>query len=285
MRLLKEMQKKENFSSTEQNIINYMFENPDKIPSMSIRQLAQNTYTSAAGIFRLCQKLGLTGYVELKIKFISEFNRTPLENKKCMKIDDRDDIISVIKKMAALEIEAIEESKNELEAAQLLRIVEYIEGAQAIDFYAFDDNVNIARIASSWFTYAGKHSFVSPAANQQILRALSSNDGSVAILISRTGQNKRLIKIAEILNERRVPSVVFTTDPNSSMVKLCNEFVYVANIEEFLDMGSIIFSTGVQYLLNVIFALLLARNYRTIRRNNDKFDKINGRLIDKVRMW
>jgi DNA-binding MurR/RpiR family transcriptional regulator len=76
MRLLRKMQEQERFSPSEQNMINYILSHKRELAELSIRDLAQRTYSSPAGIFRLCQKLGLKGYNEFKLRFISEVNRT-----------------------------------------------------------------------------------------------------------------------------------------------------------------------------------------------------------------
>ena len=55
---------------------NYILSHKRELADLSIRDLAQRTYSSPAGIFRLCQKLGLKGYNEFKLRFISEVNRT-----------------------------------------------------------------------------------------------------------------------------------------------------------------------------------------------------------------
>ena len=113
MRLLKAMQEAERFSPTEQSVIDYMLKNPRDLATLSIRELAERTFTSPAAVFRLCQKLGLKGYNEFKIRFMSEMGRTegghipPVMRRP---ITDRDAPPDIVRKMAALEIEAIEES-------------------------------------------------------------------------------------------------------------------------------------------------------------------------------
>lgn len=285
MKLLKAMKKKEDFSDTEQNIIEYVFNNAKAVGDLSIRELAEKTYTSSAAIFRLCQKLGLKGYTEFKIKFISEFNRTESYTTTEQKITCQDDVMSVVRKIACLQVEAIEESKNELDPVQLTRLVGLLDRAAQIDFYAFDNNVNIAQTTSWCFMNIGKAATADPSTNIQIMRALSAPQTHVAILLSRTGENKRLIKIAQILKKRQIKSILFTTERGSPLVALCDEFIYVANTEEFLDMGVFIFNAGVQYLMNVLVGLLISHNYEHAVKMVDAFESINGKTSDKERLW
>ena len=69
MRLLRKMQEPERFSPAEQNMINYILSHKREMAELSIRELAEKTYSSPAGIFRLCQKLGLKGYNEFQLRF------------------------------------------------------------------------------------------------------------------------------------------------------------------------------------------------------------------------
>jgi undecaprenyl diphosphate synthase len=99
-------------------MINYILSHKRELADLSIRDLAQRTYSSPAGIFRLCQKLGLKGYNEFKLRFISEFNRTEKaapgkEIKIKRPITSKDNPEGIVQKMAALEIESIEETKND----------------------------------------------------------------------------------------------------------------------------------------------------------------------------
>lgn len=288
MRLLKAMRETKNFSLTEQSIIQYILENPRSVVDLSIRELAEKTFTSPAAIFRLCKKLGLKGYTEFKIKFTSEANRT-LEFEKPQgerPITNQDTARSIVKKMAALEIEAIEETKNEMDMAQLVRVSLWLDQARQIDLYAFDENLYIAQMTSYNFLQIGKTVVVNPAANSQYMQALTSEPKThVAILLSRTGENKRLIDIAKILKKKKVQMILLTPAKDSTLVKLCDEFLYVANTEEFLDMGGLIFSAGVRYYQDVLFGLLLSKHYEQVENIYDCFENIFGRLSDKWRLW
>ena len=64
MRLLKTLHEQEKFSEVEQSVIKFMLDNPKDIVNMSIRELANKTYTSTATIFRICRKCGFNGYTE-----------------------------------------------------------------------------------------------------------------------------------------------------------------------------------------------------------------------------
>lgn len=53
-------------SDRELELSKYILENYELIPDMSVNELANNNYTSKSSVIRFCQKLGFTGYTELK---------------------------------------------------------------------------------------------------------------------------------------------------------------------------------------------------------------------------
>lgn len=295
MRLLKTLSEREKFSAVEQNIIKYILDNPKEIVNMSIRELANKTFTSSAAIFRLCQKCGLKGYTEFKIKFISEVNRTSdFENDELEKpirdlhrpINGKDDVKSVVRKMAFLQIEAIEETKNEINYKQLERVADMMNAAGQIVFFGFDLNYYISQSTVYHLVRTGKPAVVYETVNNQVAKAVMFKKEDVAILISRTGENKNLIRISQVLKRKGAKIILLSASRDTSLDKLCDEFIYIANVIDYLSMGGVIFSVGCRYILDVLFGILLSKNYKSVEKFVGEFETVNGKSVhDPNRLW
>ena len=295
MRLLKTLSEKEKFSAVEQNIIKYILDNPKEIVNMSIRELANKTFTSSAAIFRLCQKCGLKGYTEFKIKFISEVNRTSdFENDELEKpirdlhrpINGKDDVKSVVRKMAFLQIEAIEETKNEINYKQLERVADMMNAAGQIVFFGFDLNYYISQSTVYHLVRTGKPAVVYETVNNQVAKAVMFKKEDVAILISRTGENKNLIRISQVLKRKGAKIILLSASRDTSLDKLCDEFIYIANVIDYLSMGGVIFSVGCRYILDVLFGILFSKNYKSVEKFVGEFETVNGKSVhDPNRLW
>jgi DNA-binding MurR/RpiR family transcriptional regulator len=287
VRLLKAMQEGERFSSTEENIVEYILANPAQISEMTTRELAEKTYTSPAAIFRLCQKLGLKGYNEFKIKFTSEVNRTLPCGAHIMRrpITDKDSTSDIVRKMAQLEIEAIEETKNEMDLTQMERIAELLDKADIIDVYAYDQNFSLAQMAVYNFLQVKKTAVAHNSLNSQLSAALLSNKSHLAIIISRSGLNQRLIRTARILKKRGIKTVLISVNRETELAKLCDEFLYAANTLEYLDLGGNIFSVAVRYYFDVLVSMLLSRHFQDIETFYDDFENYLGHPDDRNRLW
>lgn len=57
-------------NDSEKQIIQYVLNNPNDCSKLSLAKLAKKLYVSESAIFRLCKKLGLSGYSELKFDLV-----------------------------------------------------------------------------------------------------------------------------------------------------------------------------------------------------------------------
>ena len=62
------------FSQSEKQIAKYILNHGEEVLSMSVKELAKETYTSPATIVRLCKKIGLDGYNDFKSNILPNYN-------------------------------------------------------------------------------------------------------------------------------------------------------------------------------------------------------------------
>ena len=87
------------------------------------------------------------------------------------------------------------------------------------------------------------------------------------------------------MQKRKIKSFLLSPVKNSTLAGLIDEFLYIANTEEYLDMGNLIFNVGVRYYQDVLFGILLSQDYYGIKRTYDQFEDIFGRLKDPWHLW
>lgn len=166
--LLRKLNDKKNFSNTEQAIAKYITENCREIANLSTRQLAKKTFTSSAAIVRFSQKLGFEGYTDFKSKFLAEMLKNISEPKDKF-ITDKDKINEIIEKVINIEISALKETYEKINKTQFVRAFNFLLKAEHIDFYATDNNLNLARMAAENFIMANKYSSVNSSIKMQYL--------------------------------------------------------------------------------------------------------------------
>ena len=58
----------QNITESENKIVQYILTHPDTVMVMSIKELSEACYVSTSAIYRLCDKLGVDGYNDFKIR-------------------------------------------------------------------------------------------------------------------------------------------------------------------------------------------------------------------------
>ncbi|WP_303298139.1 MurR/RpiR family transcriptional regulator [Mitsuokella multacida] len=268
MNLIKELQEKKGFSDSEQTIATYLLNHSRELPSMTTRQLAQKTYTSSAAIVRFCQKLGFGGYTEFRVEFLTQMvqylgNPHGVE----LAMTDRDSVHSILEKVTRLEIDALQETYRMLDPADFVRAFAILSKTSHVDFYAMDNNINIANMAASSFTAANKCSMVSPDMSKQYLQAVSAPKEHVGFLISRTGENRMLVDIARLLKKRGNPILLITGKKDSTIGALADVAFEVESVKKIEELGPRVFLMGAKYVTDILFAVLMTRvDFHEIQR-------------------
>lgn len=271
--LLNKLRDKNKFSETEKVIADYIMKNFREVPNLSTRQLANETFCSSAAIVRFSQKLGFEGYADFKTKFLAEMMQYVSEPKD-KSITDKDTLNSIIEKVTCIEINALKETRDRINSKQYIRALNYLSDVEHVDFYAMNNNVNLARMAAENFIMANKYSTVHDSITMQYLQAYSFPESHVSFIISRTGENRILLDIAEILHEKNSTIFCITSAANSKIANLSKVVFEVATSDKIEELGPRVFTSGAKYVLDVLFALLMSKsNYNEAKQREDWIKK------------
>lgn len=275
MILINEMKQIKGLTEREQDICKYILQYPEKISIMSSRDLGYATFTSAATVTRFCKKIGCKGYPDFKIRFLSEIKLPSAEeSEELLEISERDSIISIIKKVEKIQNKAIKQTKQEVSIEQIMRIGEMLYKTEYIDFYVYDINVHLAEYGCSQFFHCGKIANTYTATNIQQLLALMKKENHISIIISHTGENSRLIEIAKSLKRNKTKTIVITPDKNRTLSQIGDEVIYAASEKNLYEFSTVIFSSSVKYILDILFCMIFVKQYKENMNLNKKYEKI-----------
>lgn len=259
MKLIKTMKTQEGFSESERMIADFLLANYRGLPSLSTRQLAKLTYTSSAAIVRFAQKMGFEGYTEFKIQFMAEMMQHVSQPQDDEGFNSKDTVRDIMKKVTNLEMNALKETHHILEPRAVIIALNLIVQSQHVDFYATDDNINIANLASASLIMADKTSTVTYSIPQLYLLSTSASPEHLSFFISRTGENRMLVDMAHAIKNRGGKILLLTSEPDSSLGRLADQVLTVASVKKLEELGPRIFLGAAKYVVDIIFATLVAR--------------------------
>lgn len=268
--LIDRLRAMDGFSNSEQMIATYVLANFRHLPEMTTRQLARETYTSSAAIVRFCQKLGFGGYTEFRVQFLAEmlqYIRQPHGEK--LAVTDRDSIHSILDKVTGMELDALKDTRAMLDPADFARAYHLLSQTKHVDFYATDNNIDIANMAAASFIMADKCSTVHPAMTMQYLQCTAVPKEHVGFFISRTGENRMLIDIARMLQLRGIHFILITSARSSTLAEIADVVLPVATVRTMERLGPRVFLMGAKYVVDVLFAVLMTQvDYHSAREKD-----------------
>lgn len=218
MSLINELKNATELTERESDIRDYFLSRPEHIAGMSCQDIGKATYTSAATVSRFCKKFGCKGYPDFKLQFLSDVKGgQTLEKSESVQLSERENMVTLLQKVSEAQDQAIEATRKALSLSQLLRVQRLLLDHSYIDLYAYDTNVHLARYAGSQFFHAGKIAAVYSETDIQVLNTLIAPEGHLAILISHTGENFKLIELARLLRRNKTKTIIITSGKETTL--------------------------------------------------------------------
>ena len=87
-----------------------------------------------------------------------------------------------------------------------------------------------------------------------------------------TGENRQLIEMAEHLNKQKNRIILLTSVEKSTLAGLAEVSINVASADSFSKLGSLVFLVGAKYIMEVLFATLMAHHYEKALTMNDVYE-------------
>ena len=142
-----------------------------------------------------------------------------------------------------------------------------VHEAKYIDFYAFDMNIHLARYGCSQFFHCDKVANTYAEDNIQRMMALQNNENHLSIMISHTGNNKKLVELVRDLHRAKAKTILITSQGKSRMKEYVDEVLLTPRT--LTECGSIrmeglwtvAFFAATKYLLDVMFAMEFSAGY------------------------
>ena len=238
-RLIKQLKQQDGFSDSDKMIADFLLDNYRGLAALSTRQLAKLTYTSSAAIVRFSQKMGFEGYTDFKIQFMAEMMQYVSQPHNDEEFNDRDTVRMIIEKVTHMEINALRDTHLLLQPVLVVKAIEAIKAAEHLDFYATDDNLNIASLAAASFIMVDK--------NYTIVQS-----------IAQMYLNRMLVDMARAIRGKGDKILLITSVPESSLGKLADIVLPVATVKKLEELGPRVFLGGAKYVIDVLFASLAA---------------------------
>ncbi len=211
----------------EKQIADWIFENPGKIISLSIVELAEQCKCGEATIVRFSKRLGLSGYQELKISLAAESGGSAVSTH----ITENDSAYTIYEKVCNDIYLSLEKTKKSLNPESLTRAASKICSAGKIVIFGLGNSASIATDASHKFLRAGLNAYAYSDNHMQVIAASKLSENDVAIGISHSGSSKDIVDALRIAREHGATVISITNSGKSPILKQSDIVLYTSSDE------------------------------------------------------
>lgn len=199
----------------EKRVADWISENPGKIISLSIIELAELCKCSEATIVRFSKRLGLGGYQELKISLASEGGGSTVSTN----ITADDSAFQMYEKVCNDIYLSLEKTKKSLSPDALSLAADKICNAGKIVIFGLGNSASVAIDASHKFLRAGLNSLAYTDNHMQVIAASHLKENDVAIGISHSGSSKDIVDALKTAREHGATTIAVTNAGKSPILK------------------------------------------------------------------
>ncbi|MGB5290430.1 MAG: MurR/RpiR family transcriptional regulator [Lysobacterales bacterium] len=254
---------REELSSNEKMIADFILENSALIRDYSSQNLAAAVGVSQSSIIKFSQKLNYRGFTDLKLAIHEYVVKSDLDEEvvekngvSLGKVDSLPEQIYTIKNEALLTTMELNDEQRILSAVKLL------ETSQRIQIVALGSGSLVARNFASMLIQVGKSVIAEVDTYIQLSSVMTLGKGDAVFVISFSGQSTKMVKITQQAKKAGV-SIISLTNYNANPIRaLADVPLFSVSREGGFDYPQIISTASQQHVVDVLFSYLLKRDSR-----------------------
>jgi len=270
-------------SPKERDIAHFIMNNVQRIPQMSIIELARETGASAATITRFCRTFHFAGYPDFRMKLSSDLAKSH-HAQSYQDIVEGNPLNRIVEAIEANHISSISDTTRIIDFQQLSKAVFALLEAQHIALFgmatsglvAQDFFQKLVRIGKSCSAYSDSH--------MQITSAAVLSERDVAIAISYSGETPETIDALNCAKERGCTTISLTKFSSSTLSRIADITLFTSSLEEGMRRGDMASRVAQLHMIDILFTSMVSERFgeyvpRLEQSYNmvNKYRKIKGR--------
>lgn len=196
-------------TETERYIYDYMTSNSNKIPYMRVREIADESHTSASSVMRFIRKLGYESFTDFRTHY------------QTAKVETSD-------LLSGLDVLNIDYFPTDLEAKIRSISVEILD-CENLVFVGLGSSGFICEYAARRFALLGYNTYAMTDTTYPIFAKLKNTSNNLVIVLSISGMTTEILELVNGFKTKPdYTTVAITSAPESSLAKMTN---YVLNYQ------------------------------------------------------
>lgn len=260
---------------SEKKVAKCVLADPVGVVHSSITELAEKAGTSEPTVIRFCRKLGMSGYMDLRLNLARNLPSAQyiFEN-----IEPSDTLASIAAKVLNAHREALSSALNKLNLDDLHAAVTALKHARRIEFYGMGGSAIVARDAHHKFFRLGIPCAAVDDSHMQVMSAALLGPEDVVVVISHTGSTIDLIDSAKIAKKSGAQVIGIISSENAPLIKQCDLTLSLYSQEAALRLAPMTSRLVQLAIIDVLFVAVAMNNFEATKV---QLDRVKRSLVNK----
>lgn len=208
----------------EKQVADWIENNPKKIISLSIVELAEQCGCSEATIVRFSKRLGLSGFQALKLAIAAAGGAERVSTHIC-----KDDApFEIFQKVSNDIFLSLDRTRQVLSAENLQKAADALCQANKIALFGLGNSASVAGDGAHKFLRAGLNAVAYSDNHMQVIAASHLKKGDVAVGISHSGSSKDIVDALKLAREQGATTVAITNEGKSPLLKTADIVLFTS---------------------------------------------------------
>ena len=249
-------------STAEAAVAKYICESPEECAHLTVRELAEKTFSSPSSVVRMCRTVGFAGYREFRQELLLDVHALgeTCAHKEA-ELDGTASIPDIIASITKRNIQCLEDTRYLLNVEDVTTCVELIRHARNILLFGIGASLCVARDAYLKFLRVDKPCILNDDWHSQLLQARNATGEDVAIVFSYSGQTTEMIECIKALKENGAPIIAVTRSAPSPIARLADYRLHTATNEFTFRMGALSSRIAQLNVVDVLYAGFVNAEY------------------------
>lgn len=237
-----------------------------EVKELSTAEISKNTFTSPATAVRLAQKIGFSGWNELKERLFSEaeyLNSHFSEVDANLPFSANESFMSVANKIGALKIETIHDTLSLLDYKVLHEAAHLLNDARTIHVIGTSVSLMLAEQFKYKMIRIGRNVNVSLIHGEQLYESEQVSTDDCVIVLSYSGEDAFLKTIMTRLNKKQVNMISVTNIGSNTIAKSAKLNLFCSTREKLNHKIGAFSSVGsMDFILDVLYSCIFFIDYK-----------------------
>jgi RpiR family carbohydrate utilization transcriptional regulator len=261
--------------NSEKKVAKCVLKDPEAVITTSITELAERARTSEPTVIRFCRRLGLGGYMELRLNLARDLPSAQyiFEN-----VGDSDSLAEIAGKILNAHREAITNTLNKLNLDDLDAAASVLLSARRIEFYGLGGSAIVALDAHHKFFRLGIPCVTYDDPHMQVMSAALLSPTDVVMAVSHTGSTKDIIESVKVARKAGAKVIGILGSENAPLSKICDIALSVFSREAALRLAPMTSRLVQLAVIDVLFVTVAMHDFSATR---ERLDKVKRSLVGK----